>query len=119
MKKMALLSAVALALVSAHGAHAGLIGKNNGTHHKYHPDNLYKVNTKVVDCDKLIGLAKKKDLVLASGQIVAGDTFACGKVAHDLNFDYYEARGAYIGTKGGLCNVWSCEGVRSSDGDNS
>lgn len=119
MGKITLLLVTATALITITGGavHAGSGGKKQSKLDRYHPDNFFKVNTKATNCDALVGIAKKRDFVLASGQIVTADPFSCQKVSTDLTVDYYEARGAYVRAKGGFCNVWSCQGVRSSDND--
>lgn len=110
MKTLAIISALSLALLNMQGAHAAPKKKKSHHGNKYTVENLEKIAVKTIDCNQLMGLAKSKGLLLAGGEIVAAQPYHCNNLEVDI-YDFYISRGAFVSTKNGICNVWSCEGI--------
>lgn len=113
--------AIAVVLMSAQAVDAEILQKREGARHNnsINPYGLEYVDLASVNCDELIGIAKKKTVIETStGVVVAGIAPNC-QVLHDTRYDFFEAIGTYIRASDGTCIVWGCEGRRDLGGDQS
>ncbi|MEP2943475.1 MAG: hypothetical protein ABJM86_11650 [Hyphomicrobiales bacterium] len=107
------LLAIAAVLMSAQAVDAKKLHKGG---YNPNPDGLSYVDLAKVNCDELIGIAKKKNVVVASGNVlVAADGARCSTI-YDIRYDYFESHGRSVNTKNGRCRIWSCTGVIDGGG---
>ena len=102
------LLAVALVLMSAHAVEA-----KKRDHHatNSNPKGLKQVELSKVNCDELIGIAQRNNVIETTGRVlVAADGTRCNTI-YSIDYDFFEVRGRSVRTRDGRCKVWSCQGV--------
>lgn len=107
------LLAIAAVLMSAQAVDAKKPHKGG---YNPNPDGLAYIDLAKVDCDELVGIAKKKNVVVVTGDVlVAADGSRCSTI-YDIRYDYFESHGRTVQTRDGRCRIWSCTGVIDGGG---